>query len=425
MTDTGSTDEQLSQQVSGLPSGAYAYFPGNPGLNLTPGASNFLDEAMTIEANGVAPGTYPFTVTFTGYTDKEIPYTATASGTLTVVANGVDVFIEPSAATPGSTYYMYVYNTGTVQDTFDLNLGGPGALVSSLAMNKVTLPPGHYEYIPITTSTVNFADSGSIELTATATSEGNPNVQNSARAELDIASTQGMTAQFQEPTQVIPIPGTADFVLLVNNTGNTQDSYSATITGTTGPVTASLTGLDGNPTQSIPLFILPGLSTGAIVLETDLTAVGQGTVTVEVQSLSNPNETATATATIGAHSQLDADPAHNSANRQLRLDHDLRPVGELHRDRRAPRQQRPDTYGLCPVPDRRQRLRLACHARQQRLRDERSHQYAGRRRPYRHRTLLWRHNLRAGFTNTHAHRQSRHTDGQCHRAQRPVRCGAL
>ena len=79
-----------------------------------------------------------------------------------------------------------------------------------------------------------------------------------------------------------------------------QDSYSATITGTTGPVTASLTGLDGNPTQSIPEFILPGLSTGAILLQTDLTATGQGTVTIEVQSLSNPNETATATATVSA-----------------------------------------------------------------------------------------------------------------------------
>ena len=106
-----------------------------------------------------------------------------------------------------------------------------------------------------------------------------------------------MTAQFQQPTQVIPLPGTSDFLLLVNNTGNLQDSYSAAITGTTGPVTASLTGLDGNPTQSIPEFILPGLSTGAILLQTDLTATGHGTVTIEVQSLSNANETATATAT--------------------------------------------------------------------------------------------------------------------------------
>ena len=193
---------------------------------------------------------------------------------------------------------MFVTNTGTVKDTFDLSLGGPAALVSSLATDQVTLAPGKEQTLAITTNPANFAVQGALELTATATSEGNPNVRNSATAELNIASTQGMTAQFQEPTQVIPIPGTSDFLLLVNNTGNIQDSYSATITGTTGPVTASLTGLDGNPTQSIPLFTLPGLSTGAIILQTDLTGAGQGTVTVQVQSLSNPNETASATASV-------------------------------------------------------------------------------------------------------------------------------
>ena len=271
-------------------------------MDVPPGASNFLDVSADPDRShrGAAPGTYPFTVTYTRLHGRGDSVHGDAEGTLTVVANGVNVYFDPSSGNPGSTFAMFVYNTGTVQDTFDLSLGGPAALVSSLATDKVTLAPGSYQYVPITTSPVNFADPGTLELTATATSEGNPNVQDSARAELNIAPTQGMTAQFQQPTQVIPVPGTSDFLLLVNNTGNTQDSYSATITGTTGPVTASLTGLDGNPTQSIPLFILPGLSTGAIVLQTDLTAVGQGTVTVEVQSLSNPNETATATATVSA-----------------------------------------------------------------------------------------------------------------------------
>jgi hypothetical protein len=216
------------------------------------------------------------------------------------VANGVNVNLDPSSGNPGSTFVMTVYNSGTVQDTFDLSLGGPAALVSSLATDKVTLSPGSRQYVSITTNPVNFADPGTLELTATATSEGNSNVQNSASAELNIAPTKGVTAQFQQPTQVLPVPGTSDFLLLVNNTGNLQDSYSATITGTTGPVTASLTGLDGNPTRSIPEFILPGLSTGAILLQTDLTATGQGTVTIKVQSLSNPSETASATATVSA-----------------------------------------------------------------------------------------------------------------------------
>ena len=80
---------------------------------------------------------------------------------------------------------------------------------------------------------------------------------------------------------------------MVNNTGNTQDSYTATITGTNGPVTATLMGLDGLPTQTIPTFYLPGLSTGAIMLSTDLTATGDrpgDESTVQVSSLTQPSD---------------------------------------------------------------------------------------------------------------------------------------
>ena len=101
-----------------------------------------------------------------------------------------------------------------------------------------------------------------------------------------------MTAEFSPASQTLSSPGTATFLLMVQNTGNTEDSYSATIMGTNGPVTATLVGLDGSPTQSIPTFILPGLSTGAIELQVDLSAVGQGTVTVQVKSLTNSAETA-------------------------------------------------------------------------------------------------------------------------------------
>ncbi len=55
--------------------------------------------------------------------------------------------------------------------------------------------------------------------------------------------------------------------MLVNNLGNLDDFYTATITGTTGGISASLIGLDGLPTQSIPIFELPGLSTGELLLK--------------------------------------------------------------------------------------------------------------------------------------------------------------
>jgi hypothetical protein len=33
--------------------------------------------------------------------------------------------------------------------------------------------------------------------------------------------------------QVLPVPGTSSFLLLVNNTGNTEDAYTATVTRAT------------------------------------------------------------------------------------------------------------------------------------------------------------------------------------------------
>jgi len=61
-----------------------------------------------------------------------------------------------------------------------------------------------------------------------------------------------------------------------------------------------LLGLNGQPIQFIPLFALPGLSTGAILLQAELTNFGQGTVTVEIVSLTDQSILAEATATLFA-----------------------------------------------------------------------------------------------------------------------------
>ena len=163
----------------------------------------------------------------------------------------------------------------------------------------MTLAPGVSQTIPITTGSASFAVQGSLPLTAIATSTANSSVRAAQPAlRLSIPATRGVTAAFTPATQTMSKPGMATFVLTVNNTGNTTDSYTATITGENGPITASLVGLDGSPTQSIPVFYLPGLSTGAIELEVNGAEIGRGTVNVLVQSLSNSAMTATATATL-------------------------------------------------------------------------------------------------------------------------------
>jgi uncharacterized repeat protein (TIGR01451 family) len=295
LTNTGSADDSFSLAAAGLPSGVTASFAQNT-IDVPPGTSNSRDLALALAvASGTAPANYAFTVTATS--TSEMGVTSTASGTLTVTAAGVKVTLNPPSGVPGSKFQAMVTNTGTVSDTYKLTLAGPGLLVSTLGMKQLTLAPGASLIIPITTAAVNFAVQGSLPLVATATSVSNQNIQGSATADLNIAATQAMTAEFNAASQTLSHPGTATFVLMVHNTGNTQDSYSATIAGNNGQVQASLIGLDGSPTQTIPTFILPGLATGEIELRVDLAAVGERTVTVRIQSLTNSSIMASPVAT--------------------------------------------------------------------------------------------------------------------------------
>ena len=295
VTNTGDTTDTYDLTGS-FPTGFTGSFSQTT-ISVPPGISNFRDIQLSLTPPaGATAQNYPFTVTATSTTDATV--SSQASGAVAVLAQGVQVELTPSSAVPGSTYQLKVTNTGQAADTFNLSLASPGALVSTLGTNQVTLQAGASQTVPVTTGAVNFADQGVVPLTGIATSTTNNSVQSQSTADLAIASTQSMTAAFNPAQQTLVVPAATSFLLDVNNTGNTEDSYSATIVSTTGPVTANLVGLDGQPTQSVPLFILPGLSTGAILLQVNDTGTGQGTVTVLVQSLTNSSIQAAPTATV-------------------------------------------------------------------------------------------------------------------------------
>jgi len=298
LTNTGSTDDTFTLTATGLPPSVAATF-GQTTIDVPPGASNFRDVTLTLTANqGTTPGGYPFTVSAASTSDPSV--TNTTNGTLTVTAGGVQVTLNPLSGDPGSSFQATVENTGTTTDTFNLVLAGPAALVASLGLKQVTLAPGASQIVPISTGAVDFAVKGTLNLTAAATSTTNPAIQDAATAGLSIPATQGMTAEFSPASQTLSSPGKATFLLMVHNTGNTEDSYTARIIGTSGPITANLVGLDGSPTQTIPIFILPGLSTGAILVQADLSQVASGTVKVLISSLNHRDITSTAVATLSA-----------------------------------------------------------------------------------------------------------------------------
>ena len=307
MTNTGSADDTFTLSTAGLPAGGTARF-AHTSLDVPPGVSNLRDVPLVVTVpQGTRPGSYPFTVTATSTSAPTA--TSTTNGMLVVSADGVKVSLDPSSGAPGTGFQETVTNTGTVADTYTLELAGPGALVSSLGTKQVTLAPGASRIVPISTGAVNFAVQGDLNLMAMATSTANPAVQAAATAALSIPATVGMTASFSPSSQPLAKPGPASFLLTVQNTGNTEDSYTATIIGTSGPVTANLVGLDGSPTQSIPIFRLPGLSAGVILVQTILSEFGQGTVTVRVTSLNHGDITSTAVATVSATSAASGTPA--------------------------------------------------------------------------------------------------------------------
>ena len=305
ITNTGSALETFDLSASGLPPGVSITF-AESFIDVPPGVSNFRDVAFTLTpAPGTLPGNLAFTVTARSKAQPTV--TGSVSGTLTVAANGVGLTLSPNNATPGSSLLLTVKNTGTITDTFDVALAGPAALVSTLSTIQVTLAPGASQAVPIMTTAVNFAVQGDLTLMVIATSRGNSKVNNHAASALTIPSTQGMSTSLSPVATTLAKPGLTTLLLNVNNTGNAEDSYTATITGTTGPVTANLLGLDGLPTQTIPIFRLPGLSQGAILVQADLSAIGNGTITVQVTSLSSGRLTSTAVASLATAGSSNGD----------------------------------------------------------------------------------------------------------------------
>src|SRR5262249_32702771 len=154
-----SEDDFFDLQVDGLPDGVSANLDQSS-VEVAPGAGNFVDVPLTLTTFGTVPGSYTFTVTATNFSDA----TSTAQGTLAVLDNGVNVYLDRSSGAPGDTYYLTVINTGNVEDTYDLTLGGPAALVASLETTTVTLAPGDSQVVAITTDAVNFATPGDLLL---------------------------------------------------------------------------------------------------------------------------------------------------------------------------------------------------------------------------------------------------------------------
>lgn len=294
LTNTGSVAESFVLS-SVLPFGFSGTFE-KTSVTIPPGKGNYHEISLIISPPvGTPPGQYPFTVTASSTTSKA---TNSISSEVRVLDVGVAVQLNATSGSPGDVFQMQVTNVGTVTDTFDIQRGGPAGITSSLSIAQVTLQPNESRTVTVTTQPVDAILPGGFPLTVLARSRSAPSVVDSDTTTLNIPSTRGLTTRFEISEKTLGGPGISSFNLLVHNAGNTEDSYTATIIGTSGPITGSLIGLDGLPTQTIPVFRLPALAKGAITVNTAMPSLGQGVVRVQVRSLTDGTLVSESTATL-------------------------------------------------------------------------------------------------------------------------------
>jgi uncharacterized membrane protein len=302
LTNTGNnaTTIQLGYPTN-LPNGWYvnAYAPAYY-TTVQPNTTAVLGETLGLPV-GVTPGPYQITIPVTDY-----QVTENVTVTVNVSAAGIAGYIAPNAGPPtANEFTLTLTNQGTVQDTFNLTVVGPLAQVATIQSSTGPLAARTtLGNIPITLNPVNYVIPANTPLQIQATSTYNPAVQLLASATVQVPQAKSVTSAIvPSPASVNTNPGTANLLFEATNTGNVLDSYSALITGTTGPVTASLS----SPASQ---FSITPLGTAQIPLNATVTGSGKSTVTVAVTSLTTPAVTSTSTVTINGP----AAPAAPTAN---------------------------------------------------------------------------------------------------------------
>jgi uncharacterized membrane protein len=300
LVNTGNATDTYALSAQ-LPAGCFAQF-GSTNVEVLPGLDNYREVSLTLTpAPGTAAGDQPFTITATSTMAPSVQ--AVTAGTISVVNLGVVLGLSPRSGPPGSTFTLAITNTGQQAQTFDLVLGGPVAPSANLPTSHITLAAGAWQTLPVAVTNLDYGYPGDLSLFAVATARDNTNVTALATATVQVATNHGLSAFFEPEVVGLPAPGKGYSLLIIRNVGNTEDAFTARITSTSGPLAASLLGPTNQLVQQTGTLRLPGLASGAVLLEGDLTNYGVGTVQVAVSSILNSNLTAYATLSflIGVH----------------------------------------------------------------------------------------------------------------------------
>jgi uncharacterized membrane protein len=278
LTNTGNTAAYMEViYPSNVPNNWSLNFSPGQFPSVSPGLSNTLTVTGTISLpSNAAPGPYVFVVPVQSQSN-----TVNLSLTVNVVGNGVSGTINPNSGPSSGTFALALQNIGSSQDSFNLSVIGPLSQAATIASSSGNIAPQGTAQIPINLNPVNYLLPGSYPLQIKAVSQSNPAVLAVISGTVQITGSKGVSASMKPSSaSVSTTPGSLSLLFNATNTGNVNDTYTAAITGTTGPVTATLGG-------SSQTFALPALGAADFPLNATVNGTAPASITVTVTSLSD------------------------------------------------------------------------------------------------------------------------------------------
>ncbi len=258
-------------------------------LSVPPGLVNATQTTLRV---GVPAGTAagPLSVPVTAQGQGDCTVSDSTVAVLDVANTGVATALSPASGQPDTVFQLTVTNQGTVADSFDVALTGPLGPYYTLSSEVVVLAPGESGTVEISAETPPPALPGALPIAAQAVSQAVPAVQDLAVAEVTFPATRGLAVAFQPELIELEDPGPGLFSFNVENTGNVEGQFVATLTGVTGTTTAvvSLRDLDGSAVSQTQPFLVPGLGQASIIVDAELLGFGDVDSTVEAASQIGP-----------------------------------------------------------------------------------------------------------------------------------------
>lgn len=216
-----------------LPAGWGSQFTwfGQPAgaVQVAPGADNAVTLQLLVSpAAAAAPGNYDVSVTASSAQSA-----GTGAGVVQVGGPGVAVaFTSGPASLPpngSGVWQVTISNPGSAGSTFQLAAFGPLAAFATLNPDSVTLLAGQSQTVEVAVSGLDGFVAGATSLGIHARSTAQPAIQDEATADVIITALEGVEIAWVPAEQHIE-SGSADFTIVITNTGSVLTAFDLTIT---------------------------------------------------------------------------------------------------------------------------------------------------------------------------------------------------